>query len=148
MYIKKVNKMLLVMAGNDLAQKIERLAEDLISLGYDEKTEQHLLSILERVYLDIKGVTASDVNWDAIIKKNKANKDRIKKERQQSNQGLQGEEEKRIAVQVEKLDNVIKVDFANKQGDRMAEITKSLQKINQLMSELKSKKGRLTIVDK
>jgi hypothetical protein len=70
--------------SQNLKQRLLKLAQDIISLGYDAKTEKSLLSLMENAYNDFKAVTAA-TDWEENIKKNKEKQEKLRKERQERN---------------------------------------------------------------
>jgi hypothetical protein len=147
--------------SQNLKQRLLKLAQDIISLGYDAKTEKSLLSLMENAYNDFKAVTAA-TDWEENIKKNKEKQEKLRKERQERN--LKAKQaykktplEQKLSQKLEdspkekavkdKIANIINVDFSEKSKksiglqdkEKEQRIMNSLHKINQLMSELRDK---------
>lgn len=173
-FIEKTHSQYLVVsAKGNLANKILKLASDILALNYDETTEKKLLAVLEKAYEDVQGTkVTADVKWDKIMRENKEKQKRRKEQMAAENERVKsdmksgklkhyhdaeythpvnkGKEVKReIAKEVTQLGTVISVDFSKKKTDHevrlpqpeaehIERVRKSLEKINELMAEMKS----------
>ena len=132
-FIEKLNQKYEVVAASSLAKQIERLAADVIALGYDPKTETSLLGTLKKAYDAVKGEEATaDTNWDRLIKENKAKKEKRAQQIKEENRKVLIREDKggpsarkqtadelpakkkRISDNIHRFGNVVSVDFSKK----------------------------------
>ena len=174
MFMTRVVAAYTMVKADALDNQFTKLAADIIALEYAPAEEQKLLNILKEAYQGASkakrtksiAVTA-EINWDAVIKENRAKQEAMKKMRNENNQRTmeslkrpsisdspdQSVTKRKVAHEVEQMGNIIKFDFKHpekKDGfpevkpdvdvtDRMYRIKNSLQKISVLMTELKKK---------
>lgn len=131
--------------SSDLKDQILKLTQEIMGLGYDDKTEGELLSVLRNAYDNVaQACVTADSNWDAAMKANWEKKNKMKEDRKRSNEKVlkdyrmkQGggnmlddapretpkvkEQKKKVADSVKEMGKVIEVDFTKKKPSGSSE---------------------------
>jgi len=176
-FVQKVESQYKIVAKKTpIANDLLKLASDLGDLNYTDEQQQQLLDILKKAYESVQaGCVTADVAWDKIIKENKKkqlkrkeqmkkeNKDALEKSKKRGNQEMTGlekkimkklsPEEKQISTNIEKIGNLVKVNFGAAKDQKLAKekssadfaertmrMRRSVEKINSLMQELRRSK--------
>ena len=165
-FLEKIKNSYTILLASDLSSQIMKLADDIINLDYDGKTEKDLLSSLEKIYDFTKGKgTTADIDWQQNIRENKEKKERIKEKLVEKNKRAKQyyqkqptetpfetklkdkfaqEKKKQIADNIKKLDNLISVDFKAAKQQPKTEVNIDLPKrANESLEEYKIREQRI-----